>query len=134
MSQTSIRFSLRSKLMLLSIAVLIIPYIGFDYLRQMETYLRETLEASLVDSTYAVAGALNDKPKLFESSFNENKNSLYVHQLNNPVELDGYTDDWLSYIDWSETYSPELATDADNFKLIISKDDDYFYVLNASQR
>jgi two-component system, OmpR family, sensor histidine kinase ChvG len=129
MSQTSIRFSLRSKLMLLSIAVLIIPYIGFDYLRQMETYLRETLEASLVDSTYAVAGALNDKPKLFESSFNETTNSLYVHQLNNPVELDGYTDDWLSYIDWSETYYPESVTDADNFKLIISKDDDYFYVL-----
>ena len=129
MAQTSIRFSLRSKLMLLSIAVLIIPYIGFDYLRQMETYLRETLEASLVDSTYAVAGALNDKPKLFESSFNETANSLYVHQLNNPVELDGYTDDWLSYIDWSETYYPESVTDVDNFKLVISKDDDYFYVL-----
>lgn len=115
--------------MLLSIAVLIIPYIGFDYLRQMETYLRETLEASLVDSTYAVAGALNDKPRLFESSFNETTNSLYVHQLNNPVELDGYTDDWLSYIDWSETYYPKSVTDADNFKLVISKDDDYFYVL-----
>ncbi len=129
MSQTSIRFSLRSKLMLLSIAVLIIPYMGFDYLRQMETYLRETLEASLVDSAYAVAGALNDKPKLFESSFNETTNSLYVHQLNNPIEMDGYTDDWLSYIDWSETYYPESVTDADNFKLIISKDDDYFYVL-----
>ncbi len=129
MSQTQISFSLRSKLMLLSIAVLIIPYIGFDYLRQMETYLRETLEASLVDSTYAVAGALNDKPKLFESSFNETTNSLYVHQLNNPVHLDGYTDDWLSYIDWSETYRSESVDDADNFKLIISKDDDYFYVL-----
>ncbi len=57
MPNSRIKFSLRSKLMLLSIAVLIIPYIGFDYLRQMETYLRETLEASLVDSTYAVAGA-----------------------------------------------------------------------------
>jgi two-component system, OmpR family, sensor histidine kinase ChvG len=129
MSQNSIRFSLRSKLMLLSIAVLIIPYIGFDYLRQMETYLRETLEASLVDSTYAVAGALNDKPRLFESSFNENTNSLYVHQMNNPVELDGYTDDWLAYIDWSETYFSESGADADNFKLIITKDDDYYYVL-----
>lgn len=129
MPQTHIKFSLRSKLMLLSIAVLIIPYIGFDYLRQMETYLRETLEASLVDSTYAVAGALNDKPELFESSFNETTNSLYVHQLNNPVHLDGYTDDWLSYIDWSETYRADSVTDADNFKLIISKDDDYFYVL-----
>jgi len=115
--------------MLLSIAVLIIPYIGFDYLRQMETYLRETLEASLVDSTYAVAGALNDKPRLFESSFNENTHSLYVHQMNNPVELDGYTDDWLAYIDWSETYFPESGADADNFKLIITKDDDYYYVL-----
>ena len=101
MSHTRIRFSLRSKLMLLSIAVLIIPYIGFDYLRQMETYLRETLEASLVDSSYAVAGALNDKPRLFESSFNENTNSIYIHKLNHPVQLDGYTDDWLSYIDWS---------------------------------
>jgi len=129
MSQSQIKFSLRSKLMLLSIAVLIIPYIGFDYLRQMETYLRQTLEASLVDSTYAVAGALNDKPKLFESSFNETPNSLYVHQLNNPVNLDGYNDDWLSYIDWSETYYPESDSDVDNFKLIISKDDDYFYVL-----
>lgn len=129
MGNSKIKFSLRSKLMLLSIAVLIIPYIGFDYLRQMETYLRETLEASLVDSTYAVAGALNDKPKLFESSFNVTTNSLYVHQLNNPVELDGYTDDWLSYIDWSETYYSDPGTDADNFKLVISKDDDYFYVL-----
>ncbi|GJM05853.1 MAG: proteobacterial dedicated sortase system histidine kinase [marine bacterium B5-7] len=115
--------------MLLSIAVLIIPYIGFDYLRQMETYLRETLEASVVDATYAVAGALNDKPKLFESSFNETKNSIYVHQLNNPIHLDGYTDDWLSYIDWSETYTSETMADGDNFKLIVSKDDDYFYVL-----
>ncbi len=129
MSNSKIRFSLRSKLMLLSIAVLIIPYIGFDYLRQMETYLRETLEASLVDSTYAVAGVLNEKPRLFESSFNESTNSLYVHQMNHPVELDGYTDDWLSYIDWSETYLSESGTDVDNFKLIITKDDDYFYVL-----
>ena len=131
MPNSRIKFSLRSKLMLLSIAVLIIPYIGFDYLRQMETYLRETLEASLVDSTYAVAGALNDKPKLFESSFNETTNSLYSHQLNNPIQLDGYTDDWLSYIDWSESYYSEssIGADSDNFKLIISKDEHYFYIL-----
>ena len=69
MPKSGVRFSLRSKLMLLSVAVLIIPYMGFDYLRQMETYLRDTLEASLVDTTYAVAGALNDKPRLFQSSF-----------------------------------------------------------------
>ncbi len=63
--------------MLLSIAVLIIPYMGFDYLRQMESYLRNTLQASLVDAAYAVAGSLNDKPRLFDTSFSGN---LVNHQ------------------------------------------------------
>jgi dedicated sortase system histidine kinase len=129
MSSSNIKFSLRSKLMLLSIAVLIIPYMGFDYLKQMESYLRDTLEASLVDSAYAVAGALNDKPRLFDSSFNEEENNLYVHRLNNTVQLDGYTDDWDSYIDWSDSYHSDSLFNSDNFKLIISKDDHYYYVL-----
>ncbi len=129
MRSSKIRFSLRNKLMLLSIAVLIIPYMGYDYLRQMESYLRNTLQDSLVDTAYAVAGSLNDKPRLFDSSFNEEKNNLYVHRLNNTVQLDGYTDDWVSYIDWSDTYRSNSPTIKDNFKLIISKDEHYFYVL-----
>lgn len=115
--------------MLLSIAVLIIPYMGFDYLRQMESYLRDTLEASLVDTAYAVAGALNDKPRLFDSSFSEDDKVLYVHRLNNTVQLDGYTDDWTSYIDWSDAYQAESSSSDDHFKLIISKDEHYYYVL-----
>ncbi len=115
--------------MLLSIAVLIIPYMGFDYLRQMESYLRDTLQASLVDTAFAVAGSLNDKPRLFDTSFNEEENNLYVHRLNNTVQLDGYTDDWESYIDWSELYQADSSTNQDNFKLIISKDEHYYYVM-----
>ena len=116
MSNSRIRFSLRSKLLLLSVIVLIIPYMGFDYLRQMETYLRDTLESSLVDTAYAVAGALNDKSEFFETSLNNETNVLYVHQLKTPVQLDGYTDEWSSYLSWAETYSE----DNDSFKLIVS--------------
>lgn len=115
--------------MLLSIAVLFIPYMGFDYLRQMETYLRNNLETSLIDTSYVVANALNEKPRLFDTSFIDNKNSLYVHRLNNPVQLDGYTDDWESYIDWSGTYYGTSTIDDDNFKLVITKDEDNYYVL-----
>ncbi len=129
MRSTKIKFSLRSKLMLLSIAVLIIPYMGYDYLRQMESYFRDALQASLVDTAYAVAGSLNDKPRLFDTSFNEEKNNLYVHRLNNTVQLDGYTNDWESYIDWSDTYHSNSPSNKDSFKLIISKDDHYYYVL-----
>lgn len=120
---------MRSKLMLLSIAVLIIPYMGYDYLRQMESYLRDNLQASLVDTAYAVAGALNNKPLLFDTSFDQEENNLYVHRLNNTVQLDGYTDDWESYIDWSDTYRSDLKNNQDSFKLIISKDEHYYYVL-----
>jgi two-component system, OmpR family, sensor histidine kinase ChvG len=129
MSSKRIRFSLRSKLMLLSIAVLIIPYMGYDYLRHMESYLRDTLQTSLVDTAYAVAGALNEKPFLFDTSFDDDENNLYVHRLNNTVQLDGYTDDWESYIDWSDTYRSDTKNNQDSFKLIISKDDHYYYVL-----
>ena len=74
----NIKISLRSKLMLMSISVLIIPYIGFDYIRQTETYLRSTLESTLTNVSYVVASALNNKPRLFSTSFSEEKNVLYV--------------------------------------------------------
>ena len=107
----NIKISLRSKLMLISVAVLIIPYIGFDYIRQTETYLRNTLESTLTNVSYAVASSLNNKPSLFETSFTEEKNALYVHELNKIIQIDGYTSDWGSYLDWSELYQSSLKKD-----------------------
>ena len=123
----NIKISLRSKLMLMSISVLIIPYIGFEYIRQTETYLRNTLESTLTNVSYVVASSLNNKPELFRTSFSEKGNALYIHELNDIVQIDGYTYDWSSYLDWSEPYIS--STDEDNFKLIIGKDNDYYYVL-----
>ena len=126
MNATGIRFSLRYKLLLVSLAVFIIPFLGFDYLRQMESYLRDTLESSLVDTAHAIAGGLHNDYRLFNIYTNEQENSLYVHGLKRKIQLDGYTDDWLSYLDWSDTYSSE-DSDA-SFRLIASSDDKYYYV------
>ena len=125
----NIKISLRSKLMLMSISVLIIPYIGFDYIRQTETYLRSTLESTLTNVSYVVASALNNKPRLFSTSFSEEKNVLYVHELNNVIQIDGYTIDWKSYANWFELYQSISLANKDNFKLTVSKDSDYYYVL-----
>ena len=43
----------------MSAAVLVIPYIGFDYIRQTETYLRSTLESTLTNVSYVVASYSN---------------------------------------------------------------------------
>ena len=123
----NIKISLRSKLMLMSISVLIIPYIGFEYIKETETRLRSTLESTLTYVSYVVASSLNNKPELFRTSFSEKGNALYIHELNDIVQIDGYTYDWSSYLDWSEPYIS--STDEDNFKLIIGKDNDYYYVL-----
>ena len=115
--------------MLMSSAVLIIPYIGFEYIRQTETYLRSTLEKSLTDISYVVASSLNNKPRLFRTSFTEEKNAIYIHELNSIIQIDGYINDWKSYLDWSELYQSASLEDKDNFKLIISKDNNYYYIL-----
>ena len=115
--------------MLMSSAVLIIPYIGFEYIRQTETYLRSTLEKSLTDISYVVASSLNNKPRLFRTSFTEEKNAIYIHELNSIIQIDGYINDWKSYLDWSELYQSASLADKDNFKLIISKDNNYYYIL-----
>ena len=127
MFNSNIKISLRSKLMLMSISVLIIPYIGFEYIKETETRLRSTLESTLTYVSYVVASSLNNKPELFRTSFSEKGNALYIHELNDIVQIDGYTYDWSSYLDWSEPYIS--STDEDNFKLIIGKDNDYYYVL-----
>ena len=45
-----LKFTIRVKLLLLSIAVLSIPYFGFEYLRELERYLQDALELSLADA------------------------------------------------------------------------------------
>ena len=64
MFNSNIKISLRSKLMLMSISVLIIPYIGFEVIRQTETYLRSTLESTVKKDSQVVASTLNNKPRL----------------------------------------------------------------------
>ena len=49
------RFTLRVKLLLLSIVVLGIPYLGYEYLRELEQRLRSSLEQSLGDAARTIS-------------------------------------------------------------------------------
>jgi len=124
-------FSLRAKLLLLSLAVLAIPYTGFQYLRELERYLRDSLEASLVDAARAVAAPLHEHAELFPVSNEPVDRTVYVHKLEHPIQLDGYTDDWLSYLDWSTPYAEKDSGRADplSYRFLISRYHQYYYAL-----
>ena len=124
-----LKFTIRHKLLLLSIAVLSIPYFGFEYLRELERYLQDALEFSLLDAARVVAGPLHERAELFPDVA-ANGPVLYVHDFSHPVQPDGYDDDWLSYLAWSDAYT-EATQRADklSFRIIVSQYQQYINVL-----
>ena len=63
-----LRFSLRVKLALLLFALLALPFAGVLYVNEVERYLLEGQEQSLLAVTRAVATALHERPQLLASA------------------------------------------------------------------
>ena len=95
------RLSIRRKLVLVSLSLLIIPWVGYQYINEMEDYLRSRQELQLLDRARVVASLLADQPGLFtttpSTSKNEGGKHLYVLPLTEAIQIDGRTEDWLSY-------------------------------------
>jgi two-component system sensor histidine kinase ChvG len=63
-----LRFSLRVKLALLLVALLTLPYAGILYVNEVERFLLEGQEQSLLAVARAVATALHERPQLLASA------------------------------------------------------------------
>lgn len=130
------RITIRLKLLLLSVAMLSIPYVGFQYLRETERYLQSSLEDALLAVAGALAISLQDQTSLFRSTDDENSATypLFVHALGYPPHIDGYTDDWVNYRLWSDRFntgsdpSPGEPA-AHGFELVVGEHGQYLNVL-----
>ena len=58
------RFPLRAKLALVALALLVLPWAGWRYVREMERFLFAAQEETLAASARAVATALHERPQL----------------------------------------------------------------------
>ncbi|NKB38613.1 MAG: proteobacterial dedicated sortase system histidine kinase [Gammaproteobacteria bacterium] len=130
--QSSAKFSIRAKLLLLSMVTLSIPYMGFEYIRELETYLRDALEVSLVDAVKSYAAPLHERSGLFPVHDDNPGHSLYVHEMTHPLQTDGYTDDWKAYLAWSDFYELKNEDEQANplaYRLIVGHYNKALYVL-----
>lgn len=118
---------IRIKLLLLFLFVLLIPYVGYQSLREMESHLRSSLENTLKASAQLMALSVSEKHALFPSQEETEGKRLYIHSLKHPMLIDGYTDDWQNYHDWTESYSDNHSESS--FKLIIGQHQETVYVL-----
>ena len=128
------RFSLRAQLLLVSIVVLSVPYLGYEYMRGLEEQLRTNLEQSLDNAAHTIAGAMHENYQLFPDVEAEPLRSLFIHKLDAPVQIDGYTEDWINYLDWADIYPPSEQQIPEGgprsfYKLILAQDDQYLYAL-----
>ncbi len=94
-------FGIRSKLVFLSSFLLVIPWLGYQYILEMEEYLRRGQEQTVLGTAQALATALNERPELFnEGTFSPALRSedIYVYPIYSPLDLvDGSLTDWSEY-------------------------------------
>lgn len=102
-------FGIRSKLVFMSAFLLVIPWLGYQYILEMEDYLRRGQEQTVLGTAQALATALNERPELFDEGSYEparRTEDLYVYPVFSALSLqDG------SLVDWAEYQRYEVAYD-----------------------
>jgi len=96
------RLKLRSKLLLVSLVLLLLPWLGVRYIQAVEDLLQQ--EQAHAMATIAKASAvlisqypdiLTERSTLLETD--SSINAMNVVQMSSPIQLDGYQGDWLAY-------------------------------------
>ena len=92
----------------LSSFLLVIPWLGYQYILEMETYLRRSQEQTVLGIAQALATALNERPELFDEGIYGPATStedLYVYPVFSPLSLDdGAIVDWREYQQYEVEY------------------------------
>ena len=92
-----IPFGIRGQVFLVSLVLLAIPWVGYSYILEVESFLRQGQERTLAGTAQAIATALHDRRQLFEPISGSDDNAsrlLYARTLAKPITLDGQVTDW----------------------------------------
>jgi len=66
MKPLRVALGIRAQLLLVLTVFLAIPWLGYEYVRELERFLRDAQEQTLAGTAQAVATALHDRPRLFD--------------------------------------------------------------------
>lgn len=92
-------FSLRRKLLLFTLLLLPLPWLVYQYIGELKTFLIAGQENAQALTAQAIATALHERADLFSvaddavNPFDESQ-AFYAYPLPAPLQLDGYAEDW----------------------------------------
>ena len=92
-------FSIRTKLLLVALLLLLIPWMSYIYVRDMKAFLLSGQEDALSLTARAIATVLHDRPEMFSDdhetlSPQSKENDIYVTPLPNYININGELSDW----------------------------------------
>ena len=116
--------------------LLTIPYVGYQFVREMENHLRDGLEQSVLGAAQALAGALHDRVDLIPESPHEDTRTdhageIYAHPLPQDMQIDGYLGDWGGHLDQFESLGSAAAAAGQTSpaRFVAGKRGAYLYLL-----
>ncbi|MGB5310259.1 MAG: proteobacterial dedicated sortase system histidine kinase [Arenicellales bacterium] len=94
-----VRVSIRYKLLLVILTLLLIPWMGYQYVREMKAFALQGQEEALLLTAGAIATVLHDRPELFSAEkrgtgIENDIGELQVKRLDHPLTMDGKLEDW----------------------------------------
>jgi two-component system sensor histidine kinase ChvG len=104
------RINLRTKLFFISLLLLLIPFAGLKISDIIKQELLVSREETLLFAARAVSSAISGRTGLFDREIFhslEGENDIYLHNLKNPIRLNGKTDDWEELLEEADTLRPE---------------------------
>lgn len=123
------RHSLRLKLVLASLTLLLIPWVGYRYLQETEDHLRQAQEELLLSRAEVVAGLLSARGSALNAQAGSSR-TLYVHPLSQAVVVDGYSEEWGHLLNQSRRYrASETSPQAISFDLLAGYHANQLYLL-----
>jgi two-component system sensor histidine kinase ChvG len=124
-------FRLRTKLLLLALTTLALPWAGCQYAREMETVLRESEQQSLLAVTTTIAGSLKGRQELLfrdetlPAVSNANARDITPVVLSGAPLIDGRADEWDSD---SRNLIRVPGPDGDSLRLLAATHERWLYL------
>jgi two-component system, OmpR family, sensor histidine kinase ChvG len=122
---------LRTKLLLLALTTLALPWAGCQYAREMETVLRESEQQSLLAVTTTIAGSLRGRQELLfradslPGSDGNNARDITPVVLSGAPLIDGHADEW----DTNERNGLRVpGPDGDGLRLLAATHERWLYL------
>lgn len=134
------RSSIGGRLIIISLLLLVIPWLGYQYLVEMKDFLLKGQEKAQLLATQAIATVLHDRNDLFDPAEDipaslAEQGSVYAYPLDAPVQIDGYLTDWEQLLSHANQYAEESIisvrngnmTDLPKFSLLLGIQQSFLY-------